>query len=212
METAINCSTPFSAAAVVKPQYNHLFDALSKAQGEFEHAIKDSKNPHLRSKYADLASVLDVTKPVLHKYGLSYIQHPSAEGDRVSVRTMLCHSSGQFVESTLTLPIGRTKDAQGVGSSITYARRYALAAILGIAQDDDDGNSDMPREPSHKVDPNAVTAEMLTGLFSLVGTSTMTPVEVSKIISEEFGLKSSRDLNKVQYNDLVERIKKAQQK
>lgn len=120
-----------------------LAAALAKAQGEMENAKKSSDNPYFKSKYADLAEVLSVAREPLAKNGLSIMQ--ASEGvanGYMSVTTLLLHSSGQFIKATGTFPIGK-QDPQGAGSALTYARRYSLAAMLGIAQEgeDDDANA-----------------------------------------------------------------------
>jgi hypothetical protein len=116
-----------------------LADALSKAQAEMEAAKKDSANPFFKSKYADLASVWDACRGPLGKYGLSVCQMPETGEGVIAVHTMLMHSSGEWISSELRMrPI--KDDPQGLGSAITYARRYALAAAVGIAPEDDDGN------------------------------------------------------------------------
>lgn len=120
---------------------NELFAAVSKMQGELRGAIKDSKNPFYKSNYADLGSCWDACREPLVKNGLCVIQTTHIEaGGGIALKTMLGHSSGQFIESFY--PINPVKnDPQGIGSAITYARRYALAAILGLHQTDDDGES-----------------------------------------------------------------------
>lgn len=118
----------------------NLADALCKAQGEMEGAKKTSNNPHFRSAYADLESVWDACREPLTKHGLAVIQSPMGDGDHVVLETMLVHTSGEFIRRKL--PIRPTKqDPQGVGSAITYARRYALMAMVGLAPEDDDGNA-----------------------------------------------------------------------
>lgn len=121
-------------------QINELATALSKAQGELENASKSSSNQHFRSKYADLAEILNTIRPVFSLHGLAVTQCPSFEGGVASVETVLMHSSGQWISSVISAPCSK-QDAQGVGSAITYCRRYALAAVAGIAQEDDDANS-----------------------------------------------------------------------
>jgi hypothetical protein len=116
-----------------------LAAALAKAQGEMTGALKDKTNPHFKSSYADLASVWDAARGPLSKNGLAVLQPPSADGARVTVTTILTHSSGEWVESTFTMTATQNTP-QGVGSCLTYARRYALASMLGIAPEDDDGN------------------------------------------------------------------------
>lgn len=118
-----------------------LAAALAKAQGQIEFAKKDSANPHFKSKYADLASVWEACREALSSNGLSVVQAPGPCVDnRMTMTTMLMHSSGQWIREILTIPLSKV-DAQGYGSATTYARRYSLAAMVGIVQDDDDGNA-----------------------------------------------------------------------
>lgn len=119
---------------------DELATALSLAQGEIKDADKSSVNPHLKSKYADLAEVLQTARPVLSKHGLSVVQGVSYSDKQVHVKTRLLHKSGQFIEDMISIPIVK-EDAQGVGSGTTYGRRYGFAAIVGMSQDDDDGES-----------------------------------------------------------------------
>jgi hypothetical protein len=122
-------------------QINELAAALAKAQGKITGAIKDSANPFFKSKYADLASVWDAVRDHLAANGLSVIQSASTtEGGGICVTAMLAHSSGQWVRDTLTLT-PKDQSPQAMGSTITYGRRYLLAALTGAAQIDDDGNA-----------------------------------------------------------------------
>lgn len=117
-----------------------LAAALAKAQGEIKGAAKDTANPFFKSKYADLASVWEACRAELTKNGLSVIQTTDDGGNGITVVTTLAHSSGEWIRGRLTMrPV--KDDPQGVGSAITYARRYALAAIVGVAPEDDDGNA-----------------------------------------------------------------------
>ena len=124
-----------------------LAAAMAAAQLEIENASKNSANPHFKSKYADLAEVLNTARPVLAKHGLSVAQFPSMEANVVSVETILMHSSGEWISNIASAPLSKP-DAQGVGSATTYLRRYSLAALAGIAQEDDDGNSAMHQRPA----------------------------------------------------------------
>jgi hypothetical protein len=126
--------------STMSPSIGALAAALAKAQGELRHAQKDRENTHFKSRYADLASVIDAVREPLSKNGLSYTQLPSSSPDGVVLTTILLHTSGEWVTSHLTVPLTK-RDAQGVGSALTYARRYALASMVGIAQEDDDGNA-----------------------------------------------------------------------
>jgi hypothetical protein len=116
--------------------------ALGSALPKMEAATKDSKNPHFNSKYADLSAVMDACKPHLAAQGIVVMQPPATteDGGAVSVSTVLLHNSGQWIASTLTLRPTK-QDPQGMGSAITYARRYSLQSMLGIPAEDDDGNA-----------------------------------------------------------------------
>jgi hypothetical protein len=118
-----------------------LATALSKAQGEFDHAKKDVNNTFFKSKYADLANCIDAAKKPLSDNGLSIVQvvDMSESGDLL-LETMLMHTSGEWISGRY--PISPVKnDPQAYGSCIQYARRYAFSAMTGIAADDDDGNA-----------------------------------------------------------------------
>lgn len=121
-----------------------LGKALAAAQGEIDNAKKDSENPFFKSKYADLASVRDAFKSALSKHGLAIVQMPKSQitedATIITVETMLIHSSGEWVKGDLgAIPV--KTDPQGIGSCITYLRRYALSAATGVATEDDDGNA-----------------------------------------------------------------------
>lgn len=117
-----------------------LAAALAKAQGEMENASKNSQNPHFKSKYADLAEILNTVRPVLSKHGLAVTQFPAFESGTAHVETILTHASGEWMSGTCSAPVQKS-DPQGVGSALTYLRRYSLAAVCGLAQEDDDANA-----------------------------------------------------------------------
>lgn len=120
------------------PELDKLAPALAKAQASVKGAAKDSMNPHFKSKYADLASVWDACRKPLTDNGLSVVQLPGWLDGRTTLTTMLLHVSGQYIIGTAESPIGK-QDPQGVGSAVTYLRRYALAAVASVAPEDDDG-------------------------------------------------------------------------
>ncbi len=124
----------------MSPTIGALAAALAKAQGTMRHALKDEVNPHFKQKYANLAGVIDACREPLATNGLAFSQITGLNDQGATVKTMLIHSSGEWLASDLTVPLFK-RDAQGVGSALTYARRYALSAIAGVTQDDDDGNS-----------------------------------------------------------------------
>lgn len=115
-----------------------LAAALAKAQAKVEGATKDATNPHFKSKYADLASVKEACLKALNENGLSVCQFPSADGNKVSLETVLIHSSGEWLAGEPLTVEARDAGAQSVGSAITYLRRYALASLAGVAPEDDD--------------------------------------------------------------------------
>ena len=133
---------------------SNLAKALSIVQGKLTHAKKDSANPFFKSKYADLESVWDACRSLLAENGLAVIQFPGdiefiqlekANGDitiitKMSLTTVLTHESGEFISQQMSVPVTKA-DAQGAGSALTYMRRYALAAVVGVVQADDDGNA-----------------------------------------------------------------------
>jgi len=126
-----------------------LAQALAKAQGTMKAAKKTESNPFFKSKYTDLAGVWDSIRDVLSSNGLSVVQttdYDATNNNSVIVSTVLMHSSGQWIEGVTKMPLVKM-DPQAVGSAITYARRYALAAIVGVAsEEDDDGEAAMGRK------------------------------------------------------------------
>lgn len=119
-----------------------LAGALAKAQLQIEPATKNATNPHFRSHYADLASIWDACRGPLNSNGLSIVQFPcDGEVGRTGLCTMLLHSSGEYISEVVTTR-SQKDDPQGLGSALTYLRRYALAAVVGVtATEDDDGNA-----------------------------------------------------------------------
>jgi hypothetical protein len=102
---------------------------------------KDKINPHFKSKYADIGSVIDAIKPILAKHDLAFTQHPQPSEQGVIVETVLHHATGETLSmGTLYVPANK-QDAQGFGSALTYARRYALMTAFGVPAEDDDGNA-----------------------------------------------------------------------
>jgi hypothetical protein len=172
-----------SARPINNPYIKELYAALSKAQGQMEAASKDSKNPAFNSRYADLAAVWDAVREPLSKNGLAVIQHPVDAGDkRIGLVTILTHESGQSVRFEYSMPIGDRVTAQAVGSAITYARRYSLMAVCGIAPDDDDGNA-----ASGKTTPSQ----------SATGQSAAQPLDSAKVVAKFSDAKTEAERSKV---------------
>ena len=135
-----------------------LAKALAIAQASMGPALKGAKNPHFRSSYADLSSVVEAIREPFTSNGLAWVQAPSLDPDTglVTVATRIVHSSGQWVEASVSAMPGRGGKAdlspQAVGSAVTYLRRYGLQALAGVPSADDDGEAAMGRgRPSHNV-------------------------------------------------------------
>lgn len=135
---------------------DQLASALVAAQAEFSAIPKTSENPFFRSFYADLATVVGHTAPVLAKHGLAVAQFPTTIDGDLALTTYLLHSSGQFLSDTMKLCASK-QDAQGQGAAITYARRFAYMAALGLVADvDDDGNAATKAKQAEAAKPKPV--------------------------------------------------------
>jgi hypothetical protein len=123
--------------------------ALSIVQGKMSHAVKDSANPFFKSKYADLESVWDACRSLLAENGIAIMQFPGLYTDHdksMSLTTIISHKSGEYISQEMSVPVSKV-DPQGAGSALTYMRRYALAAVVGVVQADDDGNAASSPKP-----------------------------------------------------------------
>jgi len=127
--------------------------ALAKAQGEITPAIKDKVNPAFRSKYANYDSIIEACRPALSKYGISVTQWPlHSEDNLLHMITRLAHG-GEWMTAQFSIPVDKN-NAHGYGSATTYAKRFSLAAAVGISSDeDDDGNAVADNKTPQKIDP-----------------------------------------------------------
>ena len=163
------------------PEINELASALSKAQASMKPAHKGADNPFHNSKYADLCSVWETCRKPLTDNGLAVIQTADADIKSVTVSTRLVHTSGQWVESTLAMPNAKPTP-QGIGSVLTYARRYSLAAIVGVAPEGDDDDAEASEKSSRKPQayqrPEPVDQQTVdTAIAHLDGMDTQADVE-----------------------------------
>jgi len=159
-------------------QINEIAAAMAEVQAEISPAIKSSENPHLRNRYADINSVYSAIREVLPKHGLAVIQTMlPTDGSRAHVRTMLAHKSGQWLAGEIVMPLDRQGGTQGMGSAITYARRYSLSAIVGVVtEEDDDGNAaqgrnskaqaQQQRQAAKSANPSPMTQAQSTALMA----------------------------------------------
>lgn len=129
---------------------DQLAAAVANVQAELEPAAKNSENPHVKKRYADIAAVYAAIKEVMPKHGIAVVQTMMPdEANYARVRTTLMHKSGQWIAGECRMPCDRQGGVQGMGSAITYARRYSLSAMVGVvSEDDDDGIGAMPRRQS----------------------------------------------------------------
>lgn len=125
----------------MSPTIANLAMALVKFNCEIEIIAKDAKNPHFKNNYASLDNIVEVIRPLLAKHGVIVMQIPGGDGENVIMKTMLMHESGEYMESEALIMRPVKNDPQGVGSCITYARRYSLCSMLSLSTgEDDDGN------------------------------------------------------------------------
>src|SRR3990167_5833896 len=191
-----------------------LAEALSKAQGVMKNAVKDKENPFFKSSYADLASCWDACREALSINNLSVTQlHSVDQNGKTLVKTLLMHSSGEWVASIL--PVNPVKqDPQSFGSSITYMRRFGLSSIVGIApsddddaddDDDDDGNRASSNKPPKKEELSKTTAteEQLNVLCTIANQYGLTNAQLRDHSIKAFGVQSSRELTLKQYNQFL---------
>ncbi len=131
-------------------EIGELVKALAKVQGSIKPAKRESTNPFFKAKYADLTSVWDSCRKELSQNNLVVIQTTKSNNGMVTVITRLAHESGQWIRGEISLRPVKT-DPQGYGSALTYARRYSLAAMVGIATGEDDDAEDATRGKKEKV-------------------------------------------------------------
>lgn len=136
---------------------DQLAKALSEAQKEMPVVAKEKLNPFFKSNYADLSAVVQTCSPIITKHGLSVSQFPDFDGEHDLLTTRLLHESGQWLEASMRL-IPVKQDPQSQGSAISYARRYAYCACLGVvADEDDDGNAASRPSGSHQTQQSPTT-------------------------------------------------------
>lgn len=162
----------------IKPD---IYTALCKFQGEIKNPAFDRENPHFRSKYASLPTILELVLPILTKNGIALIQSSEMSENKVNVRTSLYHAeSNTEVYTHCELPVQK-QDAQGYGSAITYARRYGIMSICAIAGDDDDDGNEAVSMPKKQGKP-AITQP----------TKVVKPPEVSTVTVQDTAENSTR--------------------
>ena len=147
----------------IHAQHRGIYQALASAQIAMGPALKDSTNPAFKSKYADLASVMAACLPALNSNGIAVFQPTVDDEHGRYVQTILAHESGETLECRVPLIIGKN-DMQGYGSAVTYARRYGLMSMAGIAPEDDDGNAAAKAAPDPRAEFEAAVSQAVRGI------------------------------------------------
>jgi hypothetical protein len=133
-----------------------IHQAFIEAYAEMTNPKKNASNPAFKSKYANLEELIAVTRPILTAVGLALVQQPVSEDGAIGVHSYLMAATGETIDfGSYTVPLAK-HDAQGAGSALTYTRRYSIAAIFGLAQEDDDGNAAAKPQPKNDAKPQPV--------------------------------------------------------
>jgi hypothetical protein len=181
--------------------------ALAKAQTEMGKALKNASNPHLKSKYADLGSVMDACFSALHGNGFAVMQPCGRDEHGQYVETILAHESGETFGSRVHLVIGKA-DMQGVGSAITYARRYGLLGMAGLAPEDDDGEAQKAQPPRREEPPARDPKAIADGLIATFGKAT-TADSLQAAVSEGTKAAAAWDWLEIEAKPQAARVKAA---
>lgn len=181
--------------------------ALAKAQANMGKALKQANNPHFRSKYADLGNVMDACLPALNEAGIALIQ-PTGENEHGRyVETILIHGeSGESLTCRVPLIVSKN-DMQGYGSAVTYARRYGLMAMAGIAPEDDDGNAAAKAPPKQEA-AKKISAEQFQEIQALIEITETDEAKFCKFMK----VGDLHDMNAQQAADAIAMLKKKQAK
>lgn len=206
----------------------NISTALVQFQAQVTNPSKNADNNYFKSKYADLDSIINAIRPCLTANGLTFLQNPVGDGSGVGVYTLILHKSGEYIEfDPVVIPLSK-KDAQQVGSAMTYARRYSLGAALGIATDeDDDANSIQPKpinQPQKKqskqdnrnldawedlADKNGAKASQRKRFFAITKKKKLTDKQ-QKAIVYFFSNKVSRsELSAKEFKDIADFVESA---
>lgn len=157
----------------------NLAKALAAVQAKIQPAVKDSKNPYFKSNYADLNAVWNSCRALLAANGLSVAQVNSVGAENtVVVETVLMHESGEWISGELCLPLVKT-DPQGVGSAVTYGRRYGLAAIVGIIADEDDDANHASGKTTAAAKPKRGLTEVVAEIRQIAGVKKVALTDVA---------------------------------
>lgn len=139
-----------------------LAKSLADFQGEVKQPLKDKANPFFKSKYVPLENVVEAIAESAPKHGLSFLQYPVNQENKVGIVTLLMHSSGEWIETEPIFAKPGKDDAQATGSVITYLKRYSLSAVFGITSDEDDDGNSASQQPKQTSKPAQQPSNKLT--------------------------------------------------
>lgn len=189
-----------------------LSAAMAKAFELIEGATKSANNPHFKSKYADLGSVIEAVKPALITHDLFFTQHCQPSDKGVSVETVLHHASGESLSmGTLFVPANK-QDAQGFGSALTYARRYSLMTAFGVPAEDDDGNAAVRSQNGAARNGNGATAPISDEQRDLIQTLADAVGKPTRDICEAFKVPNLKGLTAKQAEGAIARLRELKPK
>ena len=187
--------------------------ALAKFNTEVGSISKDANNPFFKSAYVTLDKLIESTRDILAKNGLSVMQFPTGQDGYVGVITILTHESGEFIESAPFYLKPVKGDPQAYGSAITYARRYSYQAILNLnTGEDDDGNActfvNSKKDVMNEYAPKRLSEAQIKRLYAIAAKASVEKSMVLKAIKQEFKVEKAELLTKDQYDELCARLEK----
>jgi hypothetical protein len=184
----------------------NISKALAKFQAEVTNPKNTADNPFFKSKYAPLQDILSSVRPLLAKQGLAILQNPSGDGKNIAISTLILHESGEWIELDPLILQAEKATAQGAGSAITYGRRYALSAALGISSEDDDDGNHASNLANKKTEVRAIpkrieatkeaaaSADERRRLMYAAKIAGLNDAELQAYVREQTGKENSRDL------------------
>lgn len=191
---------------------NELALALAKAQEEMEGASRNNVNPFFKSKYASFSDVVQASRPSLAKHGISVIQRTYREDGTLILETRMLHSSGQWISGYMPLNFPKD-DAQSRGSYITYMKRYAYAALVGVYTDDEDDDGEaavapqrspqMSNAPILKKDYERISSDNIKNIMFEIGEHT----DIAEKILQQFQIQKMSDIPKEYYLKTIDKIR-----
>lgn len=161
-----------------------LAEALALAQGEMAEAEKDSINPHFKSKFASLKSMIRASRPALSKHGIAVVQMPHCEGNKVRVTVRLVHKSGEYMDAGDFEALVQQATPQAIGSGLSYGRRYTYAPAVGVVVDDDDDGEAAEARPAPKQNGSAALKAKLDAAAEMLGADVGETLAQAKAVSD----------------------------